>query len=111
MTAVIAPVFWMTEKAPPTMKRIADDRRGLDESPGRRDEEPAEALGSALDPLEGTGDGDRPAVLFHPLVFAAGDDPGGDDGQDDHGVDQDEGVGELQLFHGRYPSTVPVAGS
>lgn len=44
------------------------------------------------------GDRNGSPFLFDTLVFAARNDPGSDHGQDDHDVDQDESVGELELF-------------
>ena len=114
MTAVMAPVCWMTLKAPPTMKQDGDDGRGVDEAADGRDEADLPSpCGSLDDTGVGPGHGDRPAVLLDPLVLAARDDPGGDHGQDDHDIDEDERVGQAEglAFHFDGSSTRPAARS
>ena len=90
-----------------------DDGRGVHEAADGRQEQTRKPLRMADDTGIGPGHGDGPAVLHDPLILAARDDPGGDHGQDDHDVDEDERVRQAEglAFHFDGSSTRPAARS
>src|SRR4030065_30080 len=81
-----------------------DDGGGVDEPFDRGYEERSQTLRIAVGQGEGAGHRDGAAVFFYPRVLAAGDDPGGHDCQDHHGIDQDQGMREAD-FSGPHQRT------
>ena len=81
MPASMAPVFWTTAKTPPMMRTKAMMAEAWTNPWMGETKSAPRPCGRWSTHWKESGDRNRPAVLLHPLVLPARDDPGGHRGR------------------------------